>query len=61
MTAVSSSTDGFKMETLVEISRTDGFDDIRPARPVTEEQDYHSYDLISVCLIYVYFMFFILL
>ncbi|XP_063448005.1 uncharacterized protein LOC134727554 [Mytilus trossulus] len=35
------------METLGEISRKDGFDDIRPAQPITEEQDYHNYDLIS--------------
>lgn len=51
MTAVSSTKDGFKMETLGEISRKEGFDDIRPAQPITEEQDYHNYDLISVCIL----------
>ncbi|CAG2202719.1 MIB [Mytilus edulis] len=29
------------------MSRKEGFDDIRPAQPITEEQDYHNYDLIS--------------
>lgn len=52
MTAVSSTKDSFKMETLGDISRKDVFDDIRPAQPITEEHDNHNYDLISVCILY---------
>ncbi|CAC5374192.1 MIB [Mytilus coruscus] len=51
MTAVSSSRDGFKTETSIispgERSRTDGFDDIRPAHQFSEEQDYQTNNLIS--------------
>ncbi|CAC5374194.1 MIB [Mytilus coruscus] len=49
MTAVSSTKDGFKTEAsnISPDERSDGFDDIRPAQPVKEEQDYHTYDLIS--------------
>ncbi|CAG2211780.1 MIB [Mytilus edulis] len=43
--------DDFKTETSNispgETSTTGGFDDILQARPVTEEQDYYTYDLIS--------------
>ncbi|XP_052074304.1 uncharacterized protein LOC127712112 isoform X5 [Mytilus californianus] len=51
MTAVSSTRDAFKTATSNispnERSRTDGFDDIRPSQSITEEQNYHTYDLIS--------------
>ncbi|CAC5421436.1 unnamed protein product [Mytilus coruscus] len=51
MTAVSSTKDGFMMETLHispgEKSRTDRFDDIRQAEPVAQEHDYQTNDLIS--------------
>ncbi|VDI44506.1 Hypothetical predicted protein [Mytilus galloprovincialis] len=51
MAAVSFSSDCLKTKTS-NISpgkrwRTDGFDDIRPTQPVSEEHDYHTYDLMS--------------